>query len=127
MCPSEFQCRNVGAAVVCVAIKLFFFNPAYVRTSYDVQHITHAPRNDSCYSYCCSNGEQQIPSHKKSEELYAHPGVRVLKYAPPIHSIPLWPYQSRTFTSHSIRAQVTPERSGSGQRRRFAPKSAPHY
>ena len=46
--------------------------------------------------------------------LYAHPGARVLKYAPPIHSIPLWPNQPRTFTSHSIQAQVTPQRSGSG-------------
>ena len=37
--------------------------------------------------------------------LYAHPGVRVLKYARPIHSIPLWSNQPRTFTSHSIQAQ----------------------
>ena len=28
--------------------------------------------------------------------------------SPPIHSIPLWPNQPRTFTSHSIQAQVTP-------------------
>ena len=42
---------------------------------------------------------------QRAKKLYAHPGVRVLKYAPPIHSIPLWPNQPRTFTSHSIQAQ----------------------
>ena len=31
----------------------------------------------------------------------------VLKYEPPIHSIPLWSNQLRTFTCHGIQAQVT--------------------
>ena len=39
---------------------------------------------------------------------YAHLGVRVLKCAPPVHSIPLRPNRPRTFTGHSIQAQVTP-------------------
>ena len=51
--------------------------------------------------------DSDIPKLRKSYT-YARPGVRVLKYAPPIHSIPLWPNQPRTFTIHSIQAQITP-------------------
>ena len=68
----------------------------------------------------------------RARKLYAHPGARVLKYAPPIHSIPLRPSQpiNRTFTSHSnIRAQIDYPIAfglgfGSGRRRR-APRPNP--
>ena len=41
------------------------------------------------------------------QNVYTHPGARVLKCAPPIHVIPLQRNQPLAFTSHSIQAQVT--------------------
>ena len=65
--------------------------------------------------------------------LHTHPGERVLKYASPIHSIPLWPNQPTTFTSHSIQAQVTPSTAFgfglgfvSGGRRQVPQPKSPH-
>ena len=38
----------------------------------------------------------------KTRKCYMHtPGARVLKYSPPIRSIPLWPSQPRTLTSQN--------------------------
>ena len=56
------------------------------------------------------NTEKVIPGTS-----YAHPGVRVLKYAPPIHFVPLWPNQpieppqataSKHRSPHSVRVRV---------------------
>ena len=47
-------------------------------------------QNDACGQFQPCTSAQTNPTQDLTKTLYAHPGVRVLKYAPSIHSIPLW-------------------------------------
>ena len=91
--------------------------PSYFVRSYLVhrrtQHLTPETSGSSCAS-CSAMVLATALSAARGKyipgtwyQVHAHPGARVLKYAPPIHSIPLPPnqYINRTFTSHSIQAK----------------------